>query len=232
MNKAEYMSALTHALSGLPPEEQQSALRYYEDYFADAGTDNEAQVIAGLGAPEAVAQLILNDYCELIPSQGTGAQGDHDSSTWHEQTASGAWQKAKDCAQDASQGIKSTLKSNNIWWKILLIFLFVCVVIPVIAGLFSGVVGLLAGLLAGVAGVLLAGVVVFVVGVALFILGLFSIFVNPAYGVLMCGGGLVMVAVGMVLTALTVKLLHVCVPYIRRLFTNCVTKFKNWRNAR
>ena len=46
MNRADYMAALRRALSVLPEEERANALRYYEEYFDDAGPENEAKAIA------------------------------------------------------------------------------------------------------------------------------------------------------------------------------------------
>ena len=65
MNRTEYMAALRRALSVLPEEERASALRYYEEYFDDAGPENEAKVIADLGAPDKVAAQILADYRDI-----------------------------------------------------------------------------------------------------------------------------------------------------------------------
>mgnify|MGYP007102747674 CR=1 FL=1 len=45
MNRADYMAALRRALSVLPEEERANALRYYEEYFDDAGPENEAKAI-------------------------------------------------------------------------------------------------------------------------------------------------------------------------------------------
>lgn len=52
--KEEYLSALRRALAFLPQAEQEAAITYYEDYFADAQM-SEAEVIRSLGAPERVA---------------------------------------------------------------------------------------------------------------------------------------------------------------------------------
>ena len=49
MNAYEYLQALRAALSALPDDEIDSAMRYYEDYFLDAGDENAAQVIEQLG---------------------------------------------------------------------------------------------------------------------------------------------------------------------------------------
>lgn len=46
-------------ISILPEEERDSAMEYYEDYFADAGPENEAQIIDEFGSPELVARQIL-----------------------------------------------------------------------------------------------------------------------------------------------------------------------------
>ena len=74
MSRNEYMAALRRALSGLPEEERASALRYYEEYFDDAGPENEQKVISELGAPEKIAEQILADYRELtaVPHQEAG----------------------------------------------------------------------------------------------------------------------------------------------------------------
>ena len=71
MNRNDYMAALRRALSILPEEERASALRYYEEYFDDAGPENEGRVIADLGDPQTVAAQILADYRELtaVPPQ-------------------------------------------------------------------------------------------------------------------------------------------------------------------
>ena len=65
MNRADYMAALRRALSVLPEEERANALRYYEEYFDDAGRKNEAKAIEELGEPAKVAAQILADYREL-----------------------------------------------------------------------------------------------------------------------------------------------------------------------
>lgn len=69
MDKMEYLTKLLYALQGLPQEEQDNALQYYVDYFADAGAENEQKVIQELGTPEQVAQEILKDIHEITPIQ-------------------------------------------------------------------------------------------------------------------------------------------------------------------
>ena len=64
MNRAEFMRRLTELLRDVPPMEREEAIQYYNDYFDDAGAENESGVIASLGTPEELARTIkagLND---------------------------------------------------------------------------------------------------------------------------------------------------------------------------
>ena len=61
MTRNEYLGALREELRSLPVQEQEDALRYYEEYFDDAGPENEQQVIAELGSPEALARNIIQN---------------------------------------------------------------------------------------------------------------------------------------------------------------------------
>lgn len=64
MNRAEYMAQLARLLGDVPKAEREEALQYYNDYFDDAGVEEESGVIASLGSPEELARTIkagLND---------------------------------------------------------------------------------------------------------------------------------------------------------------------------
>lgn len=58
MNRWEFMRQLEMLLSDISPSEREEALQYYNDYFNDAGTENERQVIKALGSPAQVARIV------------------------------------------------------------------------------------------------------------------------------------------------------------------------------
>ncbi|ATP39884.1 hypothetical protein CSE16_07345 [Solibacillus sp. R5-41] len=62
MDKAGYLKNLRSRLHRLPVHEIDSALIYYEEYFDEAGEENEQQVIKQLGPPSQVAAQILADF--------------------------------------------------------------------------------------------------------------------------------------------------------------------------
>lgn len=67
MNRIEFMSQLEILLRNVSDGEREEALQYYNDYFDDAGAENEQAVIEALGNPARVAENIRR---ELLESQG------------------------------------------------------------------------------------------------------------------------------------------------------------------
>lgn len=61
MNKVEFMRQLEHLLQNISEQERQEALHYYNDYFDDAGPENEQAVLEALGNPARVAENIRRD---------------------------------------------------------------------------------------------------------------------------------------------------------------------------
>ena len=62
MNREEYMRRLAIALRDIPQSEKEEALQYYNDYFDDAGVENEQEVMNSLGSPEKLAETIQRDF--------------------------------------------------------------------------------------------------------------------------------------------------------------------------
>ena len=70
MSRTEFMNQLKNLLWDIPECEREEALNYYEDYFDDAGVENEEQVIASLCGPAKVADIIKEgeDLIKLVSS--------------------------------------------------------------------------------------------------------------------------------------------------------------------
>lgn len=58
MNRDEFMSKLTALLADVSETEREEAIQYYNDYFDDAGAENENSVMESLGTPEELAKAI------------------------------------------------------------------------------------------------------------------------------------------------------------------------------
>lgn len=62
MNRASFLKKLRGKLQRLPAHEIDAALAYYEEFFDEAGEENEQRVIQQLGSPSHVASQIMADY--------------------------------------------------------------------------------------------------------------------------------------------------------------------------
>ena len=194
MNRNEYMAALRRALSVLPEEERANALRYYEEYFDDAGPENEQQVISDLGAPEKVAEQILADYRELtaVPHQDAGGAAGKPRRRW--------------------RGVPP-------WLLIVLVLLAIPVGIPLLAMLI-GAIGTVFGILVAAAAVVFAFVVVVPLGLLLagiILCGFsFALWGMPASAVTTLGCGLALFALGVLVPLRMIKLCTLFVPPLVR----------------
>lgn len=61
MNRVEFMNELETLLSDVTESEREEAIKYYNDYFDDAGIENESSVISELVSPQKVANTIKED---------------------------------------------------------------------------------------------------------------------------------------------------------------------------
>ncbi len=62
MNRYEFIEELKVRLKKLPYDEIKNAIEYYEEYFDDAGYENEKTVIEELISPSKVASQIIADF--------------------------------------------------------------------------------------------------------------------------------------------------------------------------
>ncbi len=200
MSRQEFMERLNRLLSDIPVNERQEALNYYENYFEDAGPENEAKIIEELESPEKVAASIKKD----LFGENYGAARQED--------------KVKD------QNAKT---QRNILIALVVIITFP-IWVGLAGGLFGAAVGLLAAIL-GIGAALIACVAVFlVVGCALIGMGIAKIVVGfAALGLVVTGIGMLMFTIGLLGVIARVWILGKVIPWMitagidlcRRLFT-------------
>lgn len=70
MDKIEFLRQLEGLLYDIPEGERQEAIQYYQDYFEDAGLENEGQVIRELGSPERIAMMIKDGVEDTADDYG------------------------------------------------------------------------------------------------------------------------------------------------------------------
>lgn len=217
MNKQEFMSRLEKLLLYVPVQEREEALQYYNDYFEDAGEENEQEVIASLGSPEKVAENIKRD----INQSNYGGEPDK-------------VEPGKEIVkyQPEIEGIKQPSEKSKRYviptW--LMIVIGICA-LPIICGLFGGAIGTVLGVLGAVCGIWLGLLISFGIiglicpfaGIAIIICGAFGCVSNALAGIGIIGVGLVVLAIGLFSMMLDTLIIGKLTPAIIRLLKKGVS---------
>lgn len=202
MNAYEYLQALRAALAVLPDDEIDSAMRYYEDYFLDAGDENAAQVIEQLGPPEQVAEAILRDYTGVARRR---------PERFEEEKA-----QTVDGVPLGRDGKPLTRKKGINPWMLACIVLLALIFGPIAVAVIGAIILAVVGLIVGVAACVVAVPAATLIGGGALVLFSFLLWATPASALATLGAGLVVGAIGLLLVLLVIKLCILFVPPIIR----------------
>lgn len=212
MNRIEFMTQLAALLQDVPVEERREAMRYYNDYFDEAGAENEAQAVSELGSPAQVAARIKEDLGGWQRQSGTGnpEEANAGNGAFGPQPGMGTGE-----VPQGSPVQPEPAKTNKTVKTILIILAIiggVSIVLPAVLGILGGVIGLVAGLI----GLFISLVLIFaafaVMGVCMVCAGIVSLIPEVAVGLALIGTGLIFTVVGVVGIVGIVKLCMVAVP--------------------
>jgi len=196
MNRKEFMDRLEYLLQDISQRDRIDALAYYNDYFDDAGEENEQDVINSLGSPEKVAETIKEGL-------GLGEKpGEEDGNT----------------TTTSDERSNQTSGHGTDWGKIILIVLLCLVLSPIlvpvggaalsiIIGIPVAFFALLVALGAGGIGIAIAGVVVAVVGIG-------KLFISVAAGLSLLGSGFLLLGAGILGIIAAVWIAWKVVPWL------------------
>ena len=216
MNRVEFLAELERLLADLPEDERQAAVQYYADYFADAGAENEAEVIRELGSPEKTAESIKADYYGRTFDESRFEHKDYMEK--YGQQASGQQTSGQQQAGPAGASVEGKKPWTSRGIKILLIVLIAIVVWPVSLGLICAVLGILAAVVCLFAGLVIAAVCVMIAGGVTAVTGLLMSVAYPPAALMTTGIGLLLFVLGLIATVGTVKLCMIVYPAMLRGF--------------
>lgn len=251
MSKYEFLGDLSRLLSDLPEDERKQALKYYEDYFADAGDDREQDVLRELGTPEKIARQLKEDSQESIEygdgafaenknpiskfqkqdeTENSSSESTASDNTWHQTNSHTEYQSY----QGNDTYMASSMPQEDNGTKIVLVIILAILLSPIwgtglvgvcslFIGIFSALLGILAAFILGGGGLSIAGVCCFFGGIIAFLTGEFGA------GILTIGLGCIFFSVGALLcyfgVMLCIKLFPLLCKGIGNFFQWCSKKF-------
>lgn len=239
MSRIEFMNELRALLQDISAEEREEAMQYYNDYFDDAGVENEQGVIQELGSPKKVAQTIKaglggrNEYDDIYSEyRETG----YTDTRFEENQAPARREGYRSTEQTGSEERNEkpwTSKTVKAILIILIIVIGIPVVIPAVGGVLMAILGILIAFVAIIAALLFSGIAIGIGGIVLGIVGIVQLFQAVPIGLGLMGVGCLMIALGAALTAL---MWWVCVksvpPMFRWLVELCRKPFQKRRESK
>lgn len=217
MNKEEFLLRLERLLYDIPREEREEALEYYRNYFADAGEENEAAVLAELGSPEKAAAGIRE-----------GLAAPEGGSLEHPPVFSG---KAKE-SSGTGRNWRSAFRDMDKQSRMILLIITAILAFPVWSGAAAGLLGLLAGAVCLILGIVLAlGVLSVggaVGGLACAAVGIYVCARALPYGLLLLGVGLLLLAVGCISVVLLLLLCSKTFPWLVGAASDLLRRLWKW----
>ena len=229
MNREGFLEGLARLLADIPENERQEALEFYNNYFDDAGPENEARVIEELGGtPERAAASIRAEFQSDRPQRQPN-YGEYTERGYRDTRIPHTDQMPRPVF---TQKKKEKDTNNNKTVKIILIALILIVTSGLWSGLLGGVISLVFGLLGGILSLLLgivAGVFALLVsGVALTVAGIAKCMISPALGLLMSGLGMMLLSVGIILLILAIWMGSKLLPWAMQWSYDILRRFCDW----
>lgn len=219
MNRAEFMRELERLLQNIPESERVEALAYYEEYFDDAGPENEQQVIAELGYPGKVADTIKEG---LRGNMGYQNYGSGYQNTGYQQIGT----------QNVYTGTAQPAQEEGLpTWAITLIVIGCIIASPALIGLAGTLIGAIFTVIGTLIGIIVGfgagGIALLVAAVVCLALGISLIPTNGFVGALVSGVSLLLAAIGLLLILATVWICGWALPgFIKWVIRLCKMPFQ------
>lgn len=238
MNRIEFMTELAALLQDIPAIERQDAMKYYNDYFDDAGEENEQEVIAELESPARLAEMIKanlgmggqRDFERSAESYGEYRETGYTDTRFErkeppadrqgtgKQNAGGRSEREEGAGARGKKEQEPPRTSNLV--KVLLIVAIIFVGGPIVIPFALAIAGVVFAMIVTIFALFVALVFVFmalaIVGLVLFCAGLATLIPEVAVGLALIGVGLLLGVIGVIGVVGSVKLCIVAIPGICR----------------
>lgn len=214
MNRTDFMNQLESLLQNISPAEREEAIQYYNEYFNDAGVENEQSVIEALGNPAKVAENIKRD----LYGSGYG-EAVFEKNIPNDKAIVEYQQPSQENTAETQVGTE--VKKNKLSTGMIVLIVVLCILAsPIILSVGSGLLGALVGIVAAwfalIVGFGVATVALLIVMCVLAVVGVMCMFSDVLVGIAMLGAGLLCGGIGLLFLMLTVAMAGIATPAICR----------------
>ncbi len=208
MDRKQFINVLRSKLATLSYEEREKAISYYEEYFDDAGAENEDSVIYELGDIERIAQEIIENSTSntnsVSANKFTVGNNNYNDNSYKDNNSNN---KTNTFYKEEVKKEKQKLKPLYV----ILIIIGALACFPIVMTLFGmllGLIGVIIGIVATAFGLVISGIA--------------AVFTLPFAGFAVVGGilyylgkGILSLALLVVIIIVIVKLIKVVIDFIK-----------------
>lgn len=229
MTRKEFMRELEFLLQDISDEEREEALAFYENYFDEAGSMNESQVIEELDSPARVAAIIKDGlkghFDEHIYAGNEGFS--NDQYTQNYEVIDVDDKKTKKSKKEKKQESQMHNRWNGMDSRdrliLIVLALLACVpfsfsIFHVIGGIFGGLFGvgfsIITLFFCLIFGFWIITFIFYIASVVMIVVGIANIFVLPGAGFICIGIGFVLMALGSIFGKVAAWFFKDCIPTI------------------
>ncbi len=215
MSRKAFMARLDELLADITEAEKDEALSYYEEYFEDAGPENEEEVIQSLGSPEKVAATIKAGLGESAVEEGEFSETGYTNSYYDVKDEVATINKRKGLSGIGTGG----------WIIILILCLFALPILgPILLGIAGTIFGILVAIAAVIFAVLVTGVALVAAAIGLIVAGFASLIAAPIVGIALIGAALVVAGIGILAAILGFWVVTKLIPPLFRGLVDLIRK--------
>lgn len=195
MTKQEFLQRLNRLLADVTREEREEALRYYEEYFDEAGPDEEQAILNELGSPEKVAAIIkANVPGSRIPPRYQAPAAGQDS------TGGGEY------AAPPRYPVVAAPRTDSRTWMWAIIVGALILLSPLWLSALGTVLGVLAAVAITGAALIFSGALVVIAGIVVMIKGFLAVWTGVGTALLVAGLGVLDLALGFLMLGIGLAL--------------------------
>ena len=198
MDRAQFMRELENLLTDIPETEKREALEFYDNYFDDAGPENEVLVLRELGSPEKVAAIIKAD---LKGSEEQYEYGEYTEHGYEDPRTKEQGQMPEKYAGEKGKENRF-FRTGNQTVLILAVILLVFIS-PFVKGAVGGILTFVVAILLLpfwlIVGLGIGSVVLLLVGIAAIVAGAGLCATMTGTGIMTAGVGCLLIAVGILM---------------------------------
>lgn len=253
MDRKTFMRELEFLLQDISDDERNEALSFYEDYFDEAGVNNEQKVIEELGDPTRVAAIIKDGlkghFDEHIHAGSSGFASDDYQKNYEVIDADD--KKANHRKRKTADGTHRRNRWNEMDSRDQLILIVLAVlacapfsfsILHVFKGIFGGTLGLFGGLfgvgfsivsvfLCFIFGFWIITFVLHVIAFIMIVVGVIHLFTLPGAGLIYIGIGCILLSLGSIFGKIAVWFFRDCIPTIVNAIADGLGKIFHPRGA-